>query len=124
MIGRRSAIWAVAGGLAFVFAAAASAAPPVSVLKSQSVAEVEARAKLGQEINDSVFSFSELAFQEYETAKYLTNILEKEGFAVERGVAGLPTGWVARWTHGTGGPVIALGASRNFVLPTNCRLTY
>ena len=74
------------------------------------MAGVEARAKLGQEINDSLFSFSELAFQEYETSKYLTNILEKEGFTVQRGVAGLPTGWVARWTNGSGGPVIALGS--------------
>ena len=110
MIGQRSAIWAVAWVCVCGAATAASAAPRVSVLKAQSVAEVEARAKLGQEINDSVFSFSELAFQEYETSKYLTAILEKEGFTVERGVAGLPTGWVARWTNGSGGPVIALGS--------------
>jgi aminobenzoyl-glutamate utilization protein B len=37
-------------------------------------------------------------------------MLEKNGFTVERGVAGLPTGWVARWTNGSGGPVIALGS--------------
>jgi aminobenzoyl-glutamate utilization protein B len=82
----------------------------VSALKSQAAAGVEARAKLGQEINDSLFSFSELAFQEHETSRYLTNILEKEGFTVQRGVAGLPTGWIARWTNGSGGPVIALGS--------------
>ncbi|MCT2560226.1 amidohydrolase [Tsuneonella sp. YG55] len=82
----------------------------MSELKAQSVVEVEARAKLGQEINDSVFSFSELPFQEYETSKYLTELLEREGFTVDRGIAGLPTGWVARWTHGSGGPVIALGS--------------
>lgn len=88
----------------------ASAAPPVSALKSQAVARVEARSKLAQEMNDSVFSFSELAFHEFETSKYLTNILQKEGFEIQRGVAGLPTGWVARWTNGVGGPVIALGS--------------
>ena len=110
MIRQRSAIWAVAWMCVGGTAAAASAAPPASTLKSQSVIEVEERAKLAQEINDSLFSFSELAFQEYETAKYLTDILENEGFAVQRSVAGLPTGWVARWTNGTGGPVIALGS--------------
>ena len=110
MIRKRSAICAIAWVLGFGTAAAAVASPPVNTLKSQSVVEVEARMKLAQEINDSLFSFSELAFQEYETAKYLTEALEKEGFTVQRGVAGLPTGWVARWTNGTGGPVIALGS--------------
>src|SRR3546814_5804651 len=63
-----------------------------------------------QEINDSVFSFGELGFHEVETSRYLTETLEKNGFTVERGVAGLPTGWVARWTNGTDGPVVALGS--------------
>ena len=38
----------------------------------------------------------------------LRHILEQNGFAVQRGVGGLPTGWVARW--GSGRPVIALGS--------------
>src|SRR4028118_1551718 len=76
----------------------AVAATPAISLKSRAVARVEARTKLAQEINDSVFSFSELGFHEVETSRYLTDVLEKNGFKVERGVAGLPTGWVARWT--------------------------
>ena len=35
-------------------------------------------------------------------------MLEKNGFTVERGVAGIPTAWVATW--GSGKPVIALGS--------------
>ena len=65
-------------------------------------------AKLAQEMVDSVFSFGELGFQEVETSKYLTGILEKEGFKIERGVADIPTAWVATW--GSGKPVIALGS--------------
>jgi aminobenzoyl-glutamate utilization protein B len=57
---------------------------------------------------DSVFSFSELGFQEVETQRYLTGILEKEGFTIQRGVAGIPTAWTARF--GSGKPVIALGS--------------
>ena len=57
---------------------------------------------------DSVFSFGELGFQEFETSKYLSGILEKEGFKVERGFAGIPTAFVATW--GSGKPVIALGS--------------
>lgn len=110
MTRQRSAMLAAALVMSCWPAAQALAAPPVGALKSQSVKEVEARAKLAQEINDSLFSFSELAFQEHETARYLTELLEKEGFAIQRNVAGLPTGWVASWTNGTGGPVIALGS--------------
>lgn len=101
--------WAIAI-LSYGAASSAIAAPPLAAIKSQSIVEVDARSKLAQEINDSLFSFSELAFQEYETARYLTEILEKEGFEIQRGVAGLPTGWVASWTNGKGGPVIALGS--------------
>jgi metal-dependent amidase/aminoacylase/carboxypeptidase family protein len=77
-------------------------------IKTRAIAGVEARAKLARVINDTVFSFGELAFQEFETSKYLTGILENNGFKVERGVVGLPTGWVARW--GSGKPVIAVGS--------------
>jgi len=79
-------------------------------LKTQAAAGVMARAKLAQEINDSLFSFSELGYQELETQRYLTALLEKNGFAIERGVAGMPSAWVARWSQGTGGPTIALGS--------------
>lgn len=57
---------------------------------------------------DTIFSFGELGFQEYETSKYLTTMLEAEGFTVERGIAGIPTAWMATW--GSGKPVIALGS--------------
>src|SRR5262245_39262412 len=61
-----------------------------------------------QEMVDSVFSFSELAHQEVETSRYLTGVLERNGFSVRRGVAGIPTAWIATW--GSGKPVIALGS--------------
>src|SRR6266498_890332 len=73
-------------------------------LKREVVAEVDKSQKLIQEMVDSIFSFAELGFQEYETSKYVTGILEKNGFKVERGVAGVPTAWVA--SYGSGKPVI------------------
>jgi len=77
-------------------------------LKAEAVDAVEARRKLTQEINDSLFSFSELGFQEFETQRYLTRLLQANGFEVEQGVAGMPSAWWARW--GEGRPVIALGS--------------
>ena len=76
--------------------------------KQEAIASVESMAKMAQEMVDSVFSFSELAHQEVETSRYLTGMLEKNGFTVRRGVAGMPTAWVATW--GSGRPVIALGS--------------
>ena len=77
-------------------------------LKSEVAQEVEKNAVLGQQINDMLFSFSELGFQEVETFAYLTNLLEKNGFKIEKGIAGVPTAWTATW--GSGKPVIALGS--------------
>src|SRR5687767_4342259 len=70
--------------------------------------DVEGMAKQSQVMVDMVFSFGELGFQEVETSKYLTNILRKEGFKIEHGIAGIPTAWTATW--GSGKPVIALGS--------------
>ncbi len=80
----------------------------VEALKKEAVASVDSMTKLTQEMVDSVFSFSELGFQEVETSRYLTGVLEKNGFTVRRGVAGVPTSWIATW--GSGKPVIALGS--------------
>ena len=80
----------------------------VEKLKAEAAIEVEKNAVLGQQINDMLFSFSELGFQEYETFNYLTTLLEKNGFKIQKGVAGIPTAWIATW--GSGKPVIALGS--------------
>jgi len=74
-------------------------------LKQEAVAEVDRLQTFTQQMVDQIFSYSELGFQEFETSRYVTAILEKNGFHVERGVAGIPTAWVA--TYGSGKPVIA-----------------
>ncbi len=80
----------------------------VEKLKKQTLTLVEGKQKAVQEMVDMVFSFGELGFQETETSKYLTGILEKNGFTIERGIASIPTAWMAKW--GSGNPVIALGS--------------
>src|SRR6201998_668571 len=79
-----------------------------AAMKADLAGQIDAMKKQAQVMVDSVFSFGELGFQEFETSKYLTGILEKEGFKVERGVAGIPTAFMATW--GEGKPVIALGS--------------
>jgi len=77
-------------------------------MKADLAGQIDGMKKQAQVMVDSVFSFAELGMQEFETSKYLSSILEKEGFKVERGVAGMPTAWVASW--GSGKPVISLGS--------------
>jgi aminobenzoyl-glutamate utilization protein B len=79
--------------------------PALPALKQEAAAEVDGLETLTQQMVDQIFSFSELGFQEVETSRYVTGILEKYGFQVERSVAGIPTAWVA--TYGHGKPVIA-----------------
>src|ERR1041384_1614282 len=92
-------------------AAVALAQPEVQIaekLKAEAAKEVEKNAVLGQQINDMLFSYAELGFQENETQAYLTSLLEKNGFKIQKGIANVPTAWIATW--GSGKPVIALGS--------------
>jgi aminobenzoyl-glutamate utilization protein B len=88
--------------------APAPADPKLEQYKKDVVLEVDGLKEDLQRMNDMVFSFAEPGFQEFETSKYLTGILERNGFRIERNVAGIPTAWMASW--GTGKPVIALGS--------------
>jgi aminobenzoyl-glutamate utilization protein B len=76
--------------------------------KTAAATAVDGMAKPIQEMVDSVFSFGELGFEEVETSRYLTGILEKHGFTIRRGISNVPTAWAATW--GSGQPVIALGS--------------
>jgi aminobenzoyl-glutamate utilization protein B len=80
----------------------------IEKLKEEAAAAVEENSKLTQVMVDKIFSFSELGFQEVETSKYITSILEENGFTIERGISGVPTAWTATW--GSGKPVIAIGS--------------
>jgi aminobenzoyl-glutamate utilization protein B len=57
-------------------------------------------------LSDKIWSWAELAFEESKSAKALAEYAEINGFKVERGVAGMPTAFIA--TFGSGKPVIAI----------------
>jgi aminobenzoyl-glutamate utilization protein B len=86
-------------------------------LKGALAAEIDGMQGLTQQMVDSLFSFAEPGFQEFETKAYCTRILEEHGFTIDRNVAGMPTGWLARW--GSGKPVIALGSDVDGLLGTS-----
>ncbi len=67
---------------------------------------IERNSKAVALLNDSIFYFGELGLEEHETVRLMSGLLAKEGFKIETGVAGFPTGMLA--TYGSGKPVIAL----------------
>ncbi len=84
---------------------------PEASTRGAAVAEV---ARLVDDDVDELRSFAldlhahpELAFQERRSVGKLTDALERSGFELERGVAGLDTAFVARRTFGPG-PTVAL----------------
>ena len=58
------------------------------------------------DVHHKIWEYAEVGLQETKSAKLMSEILEKNGFQIEKGVAGMPTAFVA--TYGTRGPVIGL----------------
>ncbi len=59
------------------------------------------------ELSDAVWGFAELGYKEVQSAGLLAGALERQGFTVEKGVAGIPTAFVATYAKGTG-PIIGI----------------
>jgi aminobenzoyl-glutamate utilization protein B len=98
------------GSLAALFALAAAALPAPPALADPGARPTDAyleqtRARW-EDVSRRVWAFAETALQEKQSAAYLEDLLEREGFQVTRGVGVLPTAFVA--TAGSGGPVVAL----------------
>ncbi len=86
--------------------AIAIAATPLAAQAPDPLAEAEAQEERTARIAGQLWDWAELGYRETRSTALLQEELEQEGFAVEAGVAGIPTAFVAEW--GTGGPVIAI----------------
>jgi len=87
-------------------AAKAPANPAVSPSKTAVVASVDHQQKTLVDLSNQVWSFAETALKETRSAKVLADYAESQGFKVERGVAGMPTAFIA--SYGEGKPVIGV----------------
>ena len=74
--------------------------------KEEALASVEKHKAELIALSDRVWGFAELALQEVRSAQALADFAEAQGFTVERGVAGLPTAFVA--SYGQGRPIIGI----------------
>jgi aminobenzoyl-glutamate utilization protein B len=75
-----------------------------SSLKEQVATFLEDNKDFFEEVSEFIYNHPETRFEEYESAEFLANACEKQGFTVERNVADIETAFVA--TYGSGKPVI------------------
>ena len=78
----------------------------MSAEKKAIIASVEKHEAELITISDSIWSLAETAFNEEVSSGILADYAEKNGLQVTRGVAGMPTAFVA--TYGSGKPVISI----------------
>ena len=81
-------------------------AQKLSAVKKQVLAETEGLESQINTVCQDLWDFSETALKEHKSAELLIDILEKEGFTIEKGVSGMPTAFVA--TYGSGSPTIGI----------------
>jgi len=78
----------------------------VSANKQAVIKSVDSKKKALTALSDEIWAYAEVAFQETKSSKALADYAESKGFKVERGVAEIPTAFVA--TYGSGKPVIGV----------------
>ncbi|MFV1979469.1 MAG: hypothetical protein ACC649_08975, partial [Myxococcota bacterium] len=68
-----------------------------SAAKQEAVASIDRQATDMAELSDQIWTFAETALRETRSAALLADYAEAQGFEVERGVAGMPTAFVASY---------------------------
>ena len=74
--------------------------------KEDAVASIEKHKSELTDLSDQIWRFAETALRETRSSKALEDYAEKQGFEVKRGVAGMPTAFVA--SYGQGRPIIGI----------------
>ena len=76
----------------------------MAISKQEALASIDREKELICKASDEVWENPETAFQEYRSTEILCDLLEKEGFHVEKNLAGIATAFSG--TYGHGKPVI------------------
>ena len=102
----RGALSAVVLGVALALIPLAPATADGVAQKSDLETAVAERADLLWDAARKIWEWAEPGYQETKSSALLASLIEEEGFEVERGVAGIPTSFIA--SYGAGRPVIAI----------------
>ncbi len=74
--------------------------------KERAVAQIDEKKELICSVADKIWEYAELSLQEERSAALYCETLEREGFAVERGICGIPTAFAA--SFGRGRPMLGI----------------
>lgn len=89
--------------LLLIHGLSAQSPPPA---KQAALRAAEDLAPLTEELARALWDYSEIALEEVRSSERLIEVLAGAGFRIERGVAGLPTAFVAAW--GEGRPIVGI----------------
>jgi aminobenzoyl-glutamate utilization protein B len=89
--------------LILLFASATSWAQKT---KQDALKSIETKSDQYTSIAHKIWEFAEVGYQEVKSSELLQETLTQSGFKIEKGVAGIPTSFVA--SYGSGKPVIAI----------------
>ena len=78
----------------------------VETLKNQAIADIQLKYEEYRHTAQSIWNFAEMGYKEEKSSALLQQTLSESGFTVTKGVAGIPTAFVA--TYGSGQPVISI----------------
>lgn len=81
-------------------------AQKINKAKKQIIATVDRHANELIALSDSIWGYAETALTETKSSKALADYAQRQGFKVQRGVAGMPTAFIA--SYGSGRPIIGI----------------
>lgn len=82
------------------------AAQNIAALKKETLQHLDARQPEYEKIAKNIWEFAEVGYKEKKSSTLLQELLRREGFQIQTGVAGMPTAFIA--SYGSGSPVIAI----------------
>ncbi len=88
------------------FAQKKAAISKTDVAKKEAIQDLQNNVAPYKDVALKIWGYSEVGYKEEKSSVLLKDLLSKEGFQVESGVAGIPTAFVA--TYGSGSPVIGI----------------
>ncbi|MDA6131220.1 amidohydrolase, partial [Escherichia coli] len=69
----------------------------LTALSKKITSLIDEKRSMYTQLSDQIWEFAETRFEEFQSADLLCDALEKEGFTVKKGIAGLETGFVASY---------------------------
>ncbi|MEQ8303027.1 MAG: amidohydrolase [Cyclobacteriaceae bacterium] len=80
--------------------------PKPSANKQAAIASIEQKKSTLVDMSDQIWGFAEMSFEETNSSKLLSDYAASQGFTIQKGVADIPTAFIA--SYGSGNPIIGI----------------